>query len=86
MQTDSRWRASFRRRLLNWFGKHARELPWRQNRTRYRVWVSEIMLQQTQVATVIDYYSRFIRRFPTVRNLATADQSEVLKLWEARQM
>ena len=75
-------RAKFRRRLLKWFDANQRDLPWRKNRTPYRIWISEIMLQQTQVATVIDYYRRFIKRFPTVKKLAAADQSEVLKLWE----
>ena len=75
-------RTAFRRRLLKWFDANQRDLPWRKNRTPYRIWVSEIMLQQTQVATVIDYYRRFMRQFPTVKKLAAADQSEVLKLWE----
>lgn len=72
----------FQRRLLKWFDEYQRDLPWRKNKTPYRVWISEIMLQQTQVATVIDYYKRFIKRFPTVKKLAAADQAEVLKLWE----
>ena len=72
----------FRSRLLKWFDANARELPWRKNKTPYRIWVSEIMLQQTQVATVIEYYRRFLKRFPTVKKLAAAQQSEVLKLWE----
>ena len=67
--------------LLNWYGKNRRDLPWRQTRDPYRVWLSEIMLQQTQVATVIPYYQRFLERFPTVQDLAAADQDEVLKLW-----
>ena len=68
--------------LLKWFRANARDLPWRQNRTPYAVWVSEIMLQQTQVATVIDYFNRFLKRFPTVQKLARAKQDTVLKLWE----
>lgn len=79
---DSRWRASFRRRLLRWFDRHQRELPWRGVSDAYRVWVSEIMLQQTQVATVIPYYERFLARFPTVVELAEADEPDVLRLWE----
>ncbi len=71
-----------RRNLLRWFQANARDLPWRKNRTPYAVWVSEIMLQQTQVATVIDYYNRFLKRFPTVEKLAAAQQDSVLKLWE----
>ncbi len=70
------------RNLLHWFERHGRtDLPWQQNITPYRVWVSEIMLQQTQVATVIDYYQRFMARFPTITDLAEADIDEVLHLW-----
>jgi len=75
-------KAKFRRALLRWFDANQRDLPWRKKKTPYRIWVSEIMLQQTQVATVIDYYKRFMKRFPTVKKLAAADQSGVLKLWE----
>ena len=82
MLDSSSQRSAFRRRLLKWFDEHQRDLPWRKSRTPYRIWVSEIMLQQTQVATVIDYYLRFMKRFPSVKKLAAADQSEVLKLWE----
>ena len=55
--------------LLQWFSHNARDLPWRNDRTPYRVWVSEVMLQQTQVEKVRDYYSRFITRFPTVKDV-----------------
>jgi A/G-specific adenine glycosylase len=82
MTWDKNSSAALRKRLLKWFDGHQRDLPWRKNKTPYRIWVSEIMLQQTQVATVIDYYLRFMKRFPTVKKLAAADQSEVLKLWE----
>jgi A/G-specific adenine glycosylase len=69
-------------RLLAWFDTHGRKsLPWQRNPTSYRVWVSEVMLQQTQVATVIPYYERFMARFPTVRTLAGAAEDEVLHLW-----
>ena len=69
-------------RLLAWFDTHGRKsLPWQQNPTPYRVWVSEVMLQQTQVATVIPYYERFMTRFPTVGTLAEAPEDEVLHLW-----
>ncbi len=68
--------------LLKWFDSYQRDLPWRKKKTRYRIWVSEIMLQQTQVATVVDYYRRFMKRFPTVKKLAAADQADVLKMWE----
>ena len=68
--------------LIRWHGAHGRhDLPWQHERTPYRVWVSEIMLQQTQVATVIDYYRRFLQRFPDVRALAAAPLDEVLHLW-----
>lgn len=73
---------SFRRRLLGWAARHGRtDLPWQRNKTPYRVWVSEIMLQQTQVETVIPYYNRFMRRFGSVRALARADLDEVLGHW-----
>lgn len=72
----------FSRRLLNWFDQHGRrDLPWQQQPSLYRVWVSEIMLQQTQVSTVIPYYARFIQRFPAIHSLASASQDEVLKYW-----
>lgn len=68
--------------VLGWFDQHGRhDLPWQDNKTAYNTWISEIMLQQTQVATVIPYYQRFLERFPTVESLATADQDEVLHLW-----
>ncbi len=69
-------------RLLDWHARQGRhDLPWQQHRTPYRVWVSEIMLQQTQVATVIPYYQRFMERFPTLRALADAPIDDVLHLW-----
>ncbi len=79
---SSAQKQSLRRKLLTWYSKHARDLPWRRSRDPYRVWVSEIMLQQTQVATVRDYFSRFVREFPNVRRLAAADEQQVLRLWE----
>ena len=72
----------FAQRLLDWFDLNGRKnLPWQTDITPYRVWVSEIMLQQTQVATVIAYYERFMQRFPNVEDLATASIDEVLHLW-----
>jgi len=68
--------------LLTWFHQHQADLPWREQRTAYRVWLSEIMLQQTQVATVISYYRRFLERFPTVESLAEAPLDDVFKAWE----
>jgi A/G-specific adenine glycosylase len=73
--------ASFRKNLLGWFGQYQRDLPWRRTKDPYRIWLSEIMLQQTRVAAVIPYYERFLVRFPDVRALAAAPQEEVLRLW-----
>ncbi|MUT67767.1 A/G-specific adenine glycosylase [Paenibacillus sp. NEAU-GSW1] len=72
----------FSRELLNWYRANKRTLPWRANRDPYRVWVSEIMLQQTRVDTVIPYYERFMDRFPTIKALAGAPEEDVLKCWE----
>jgi A/G-specific adenine glycosylase len=71
-----------RRSLLTWFRRHRRDLPWRRDRDPYRIWVSEVMLQQTQVATVVPYFERFVAAFPTVADLAAAEEREVLRLWE----
>jgi A/G-specific adenine glycosylase len=85
---DPKTRAGFARRLLAWFAAEARDLPWRRGglsqsvRTPYRVLLAEVMLQQTQVDTVVPYYERFLTRFPTVAALAEAPLEEVLKLWE----
>jgi A/G-specific adenine glycosylase len=68
--------------LLEWFHKHKRDLPWRKKRTPYRVWLSEAMLQQTQVATVIPYFERWLKKFPRVQDLANAPLDDVLKQWE----
>jgi A/G-specific adenine glycosylase len=73
--------APFRARLLAWYDSHARDLPWRKSRDPYRVWLSEIMLQQTRVAAVISHYHEFLRRFPTVEKLAAARESSVLAAW-----
>lgn len=82
MEHDDKWKIEFRRRLLRWYRSHARDLPWRRSSDPYLVWISEIMLQQTQVATVIPFYERFVRRFPTVASLASADEQAVLQHWE----
>ena len=71
----------FRRRLLAWFRRTKRDLPWRHTRDPYRIWLSEIMLQQTRVTTVIPYYRRFLERFPTVQHLARARPAAVLAAW-----
>ncbi|HEY2930132.1 MAG TPA: A/G-specific adenine glycosylase [Acidobacteriota bacterium] len=67
--------------VLTWFRTHKRDLPWRRNRDPYRIWVSEIMLQQTQVKTVVPYFERFIARFPDIASLARADEAEVVAYW-----
>lgn len=90
MATDSKptglltteWKRKFRRRLAAWYEQYERDLPWRKSRDPYRVWVSEVMLQQTQVATVRDYFLRFMQAFPTVHDLADAQEQQVLRLWE----
>lgn len=71
----------FQRRLLKWFRAHRRELPWRSSRDSHRVWIAEIMLQQTRIAAVLPYYQRFLENFPSVQALARAPQDKVLKLW-----
>jgi A/G-specific adenine glycosylase len=71
----------FRRSLLAWYDQHHRNLPWRTNRDPYRIWLSEIMLQQTRVAAVIEHYHEFLRRFPTVEKLASAREASVLAAW-----
>jgi A/G-specific adenine glycosylase len=73
---------SIRRQVLSWFAKHRRDLPWRRTQDPYAVWVSEVMLQQTQVQTVLDYWPRFLQQFPTVQDLAAAPIDDVLRLWE----
>ena len=71
----------FQQRLLVWFDQHKRDLPWRRDRDPYRVWLSEIMLQQTRVAAVTDHYERFLRRFPSIEKLASAREATVLAAW-----
>ena len=71
----------FRRKLGAWYRRHKREMPWRDTRDPYRIWVSEIMLQQTRVAAVIEHYQRFIKLFPTVAALARASEQQVLAAW-----
>ncbi len=85
MKSGQNWDAAktrkFQGRLLRWYEAHRRALPWRQNPTPYRVWISEIMLQQTQAATVVPYYDRFLKRFPDMKSLARASEHEILELW-----
>ena len=67
---------------MDWYAKNRRELPWRTTTDPYRIWLSEIMLQQTRVAQGIPYYQKFIKTFPTVKNLADASEAKILKLWQ----
>jgi A/G-specific adenine glycosylase len=78
---DSAGGRRFQQRLLEWFDRHKRDLPWRHDRDPYRVWLSEVMLQQTRVAAVTGHYQRFLRRFPTIEKLASARESSVLAAW-----
>ena len=71
----------FQRELLAWYDTHARDLPWRQSADPYHIWISEVMLQQTRVAAVLDYYARFLTLFPSVAALARAEEAEVLAAW-----
>lgn len=75
-------KTGLRRSFLSWFRKYAREMPWRQTKDPYRIWISEIMLQQTRVEAVIPYYKRFTKAFPTVFDLSKAKEDRLLKLWE----
>ncbi|MFQ3546251.1 A/G-specific adenine glycosylase [Halobacillus rhizosphaerae] len=75
-------KTKFQTQLINWFTQDQRILPWRENQDPYRVWISEIMLQQTRVDTVIPYFNNFLTKFPTPEALAEADEQEVLKAWE----
>jgi A/G-specific adenine glycosylase len=79
---DLKVREGIQKRLLRWFQKDKRDLPWRKTRDPYAIWVSEIMLQQTRVQTVIPYYKKFLKSFPTIRHLAKSDLSKILKAWE----
>ncbi len=81
--TDKKFnKKNFIEALLAWFAKNKRDLPWRQTRDPYRIWISEVMLQQTQVATVIPYYHRFLKAFPDIQNLAQAKDHLLMKAWE----
>jgi A/G-specific adenine glycosylase len=82
IEQDGAWYVAIRRRLPPWFRRMRRDLPWRRTKDPYAVWLSEVMLQQTQVAAVIPYFNRFLDAFPTIESLARGDESEVLRLWE----
>lgn len=75
------WTRDFRRQILTWYRAHGRSLPWRATSDPYRIWVSEIMLQQTRVAAVLQHYREFLKRFPTVRSLAASEEADVLAAW-----
>ena len=79
---DSKDYSSFRRKLIGWYAERARDLPWRRTSNPYPIWISEIMLQQTTVAAVIPYFQRFMTRFPTLVELASAEETEILRYWE----
>ncbi|HZR57632.1 MAG TPA: A/G-specific adenine glycosylase [Terriglobales bacterium] len=79
--SDTAIKKLFRRQLLRWYDANARDLPWRRDRDPYRVWLSEVMLQQTRVAAVIEHYHRFLQRFPTIEKLAAAREASVLAVW-----
>jgi adenine-specific DNA glycosylase len=74
-------RNKFRRKLLRWYKANRRDLPWRASRDPYNIWVSEVMLQQTRVAAVLDHYAAFLQKFPDIAALAQARESEVLAAW-----
>ncbi|MFQ5652157.1 MAG: A/G-specific adenine glycosylase [bacterium] len=82
MKLEEKFRLKFSEKLIAWYHEHKRDLPWRHTDDPYKIWVSEVMLQQTQVETVIPYYHKFVRIFPDVRTLAQASLSKVLKAWE----
>ena len=71
-----------RKLLIEWYRRHQRRLPWRETDDPYRIWVSEVMLQQTQVQTVIPYYQKFLQHFPDVKKLANSNLQRILKAWE----
>jgi A/G-specific adenine glycosylase len=82
LRLDADQLGAFRRALLRWYGRHGRDLPWRRTRDPYEILVSEIMLQQTQVKRVLEFYPRFLARYPTAEELAGASESAVREAWE----
>src|SRR4026207_278214 len=75
-------REEWQRKLVAWYAKNRRELPWRKTRDPYAIWVSEVMLQQTQVSTVIPYFEKWMARFPNIRSLAESTEEQVLEIWQ----
>ena len=82
MKLDKKAKFGFSDKLVAWYRKNKRDLPWRKSDDPYHIWVSEVMLQQTQVETVLRYYDRFLQRFPDIKSLAEASLAAVLKMWE----
>ena len=82
MKLENKFKSACSEKLISWYTKYKRDLPWRRTSDPYKIWIAEVMLQQTQVDQVVPYYEKFIRQFPDVRSLATAVVSEVLKVWE----
>jgi A/G-specific adenine glycosylase len=82
MTEHEKTKRAIRQRLIPWFLQNKRAMPWRGNRTPYRIWISELMLQQTRVDQVTPYFQRFMKRFPSLKSLAAASQEEVLQMWE----
>ena len=76
------YKEEFRKELVEWFNREKRDLPWRHTTDPYKIWVSEVMLQQTRVDTVIPYYNRFIEKFPKPEIFAYAPEEDILKMWE----
>ena len=82
MKIHSNTKRAVQSRLLKWYDENKRDMPWRETHDPYKIWISEIMLQQTQVKTVLSYYRRFTDAFPNVQHLAGADLGRVMKVWE----
>ena len=76
------WMSLLSDKIINWYKENKRDLPWRNTKYPYKIWISEIILQQTRVAQGYDYYCRFIERFPDFQTLADADEDEVMKYWQ----
>ena len=76
------WMSLLSDKIINWYKENKRDLPWRNTKNPYKIWISEIILQQTRVAQGYDYYCRFIERFPDFQTLADADEDEVMKYWQ----
>ncbi len=82
MKLEEKFKATFGEKLIKWYKRNRRDLPWRRTADPYKIWVAEVMLQQTQVDAVVPYYEKFIATFPDVQSLASASLSKVLKVWE----